>query len=55
MPCRSCVEVFLPASERLEMVIAPHNWTDAAAAFIKTKVCNNRTYPSSLRSDPEFS
>jgi hypothetical protein len=55
MPCRSWVEVLLPASKRLETMIALHNWIDAAAALAKTKVCNNRTYSSSLRSNPEFS
>lgn len=38
MPCRSRVEVLLPASERLETIIAPHNWIDAAAAFVATNV-----------------
>jgi hypothetical protein len=54
MPCRSCVEVLRPASERLETIIAPHNWMDAAAAFAKTNVLNIRTYSSSLRSNPKF-
>jgi hypothetical protein len=54
MPCRSCVEVLLPASERLETIIALHNWIDAAATFVKTNVCNIRTYSSSLRSIPKF-
>jgi hypothetical protein len=49
MPCRSCVEVLLPASERLETIIAPHNWIDAATAFAKTNVRNIRTYSWSLR------
>jgi hypothetical protein len=43
MPCCSWVEGLLPASERLEKIIAPHNWIDAAAAFVKTNACNNRT------------
>jgi hypothetical protein len=43
MPCRSRVEVLLPASERLEIIVAPHNWKDAAAVFVKAIVCNNRT------------
>jgi hypothetical protein len=53
MPCRSWVEVLLLVTEKLEMKIAPQNWLDAAAAFTKTKVCNNRMYSSSLCSDPE--
>jgi hypothetical protein len=43
MPCRSWVEGLLPASERLETIIALHSWIDAAAAFAKTNACNNRT------------
>jgi hypothetical protein len=54
MPCRSCVEVLRPASERLETIIAPHNWIDAATAFAKTNVRNIRTYSWSLRSNPRF-
>lgn len=54
MPCRSLGEMLPSASEKLEVKNAPQNWMDAAAAFVKTKVCNNRIYPSSLCSDPEF-
>jgi hypothetical protein len=54
MPCRSCAKVLLPASERLETTIAPHNWIDAAVAFAKTKVRNIRTYSPSLCSNPRF-
>jgi hypothetical protein len=54
MPCRSCVKVLLPASGRLETIIAPHNWIDAAAAFAKTNVRNIRTYSLSLCSNPKF-
>jgi hypothetical protein len=54
MPCRSCVEVLRPASERLETIIAPHNWIDAATAFAKTNVRNIRTNSSSLCSNPKF-
>lgn len=56
MPCRSLVEVLLPVSEKLEVKIALQNWLDAAAAFVRTKVCNNRIYSSSPSpdSDPEF-
>jgi hypothetical protein len=46
--------VLLPASERVEVKIAPPNWINAAAAFEKTKVCNNIIYSSSLRFDPKF-
>lgn len=56
MPCRSLLEVLLPASEKIEVKIALQNWLDAAAAFVKTKACNNRMYSSSPSpvSDPEF-
>jgi hypothetical protein len=54
MPCRSGVEVSLPASERIETMIAPHNCIDDATAFEKTKVYNKRTYSSFLCSDPEL-
>jgi hypothetical protein len=54
MPCRSCVEVLRPASKRLETIIAPHNWIDAAVAFAKTNVRNIRAYSPSLRSNPRF-
>ena len=54
MHSRSLEEVLLSASEKLEMKIAPQSWPDAAAAFVKTKVCSNRIYSSSLCSDPEF-
>jgi hypothetical protein len=54
MPCRSLVEVLLSASEKLEVKIAPQNWLDAAAVFVKTNVCSTRIYSLSLCSDPEF-
>jgi hypothetical protein len=54
MPRRSCVEVLLPASKRLETIIAPYNRIDAAAAFAKTNIRNIRTYSSSLRSNIKF-
>ena len=54
IPCRSCAEVSLPASERLETMIAPHNSIKDATAFEKTRVCRKRTYSSLLCSDPEL-
>jgi hypothetical protein len=55
IPYRSCVEVLRPASERLETIIALHNWIDAATEFVKTNVRNICTNSSSLRSNPKFS
>jgi hypothetical protein len=54
MPCRSCVEASLPASEKLETTMAPHNCIDDATAFEKTRACSKRTYSSFLCSDPEL-
>jgi hypothetical protein len=54
MPCRTCAEISLPASERLETVIAPHNCVEDATVFEKMRVCRKRTYSTFLPSDPEL-